>query len=199
MVKISAAVLLAILLTGCTLIPREPSSISIYDLGPATVPTPGSLSSRAIIQIADISAPVWLDTQLIHYRLAYHDPARIYTYAGSRWNASPAQLLTERFKQYFSAGNINNSNKDHAPANYLLKIDLETFTQIFNTQDSSEVVVQLRATLYESTSRLPVAQQNFSGKRTTQTADAAGAVAAFILVSDDLLNELAQWASGINP
>jgi len=199
MVKVFIA-FLATLLTGCTLIPKESSPVSFYDFGLVSMSTAEAvLPSQTTIQIADISAPAWLDTQTIHYRLAYHDPARIYTYAGSRWNAPPAELLTERFRQYFATRNINanNQNKEHAPAGYLLKIDLGEFTQIFNTPDSSEVVVQLRATLYEPVSRLPVAQQNFAGRQVTQTADAAGAVAAFILVSDNLQDELVQWLSGI--
>ena len=60
------------------------------------------------------------------------------------------------------------------------------------------MVVQLHATLYEPTSRLPVAQQNFSGRQAAQTADAASAVTAFILVSDSLLDELVQWLSDIH-
>lgn len=200
MVKIFAA-FLATLLAGCTLIQKESSPVALYDLGPIPMSAAGAvLSSQTMIQVANISAPAWLDTQAIRYRLAYHDPARIYTYAGSRWNAPPAELLTERFRQYFATRNINinSQNKEHAPTGYLLKIDLGEFTQIFNAPDSSEVVVQLHATLYEPTSRLPVAQQNFSGRQAAQTADAAGAVTAFILVSDSLLDELVQWLSDIH-
>ncbi|SFU55970.1 cholesterol transport system auxiliary component [Nitrosomonas eutropha] len=197
MVKISV-VLLAVLLTGCTLTPKVRSSISVYDLGPSSAIAPGaSLSSQATIQIANITAPVWLDTQSIHYRLAYHDPARIYTYADSRWNAPPAELLTERLRQYFATGNIDRHHKDDTPVNYLLKIDLGEFTQIFNTPGNSQVIVQLRASLYEPTSRLPIAHQSFLGRQETQTADAAGSVTAFIQVSDNLLNELVQWLSDI--
>lgn len=195
--KISVA-LLAILLTGCTLTPKTPSSISVYDLGsPSTIVPRYSLSSQATIQITDIAAPVWLDTQSIHYRLAYHDPARIYTYADSRWNAPPAELLTERLRQYFATKNIDRHHQNDTPVNYLLKIDLGEFTQIFNTPDNSQAVVQLRASLYEPTSRLPIAHRSFLGRQETQTADAAGAVTAFIQVSDNLLNELVQWLSDI--
>lgn len=197
MAKISI-IFLAILLAGCTFIPKASPSISTYDLGPARLSTPDPTSSPITIQIANISAPVWLDTQSIYYRLAYHDPARIYTYARSRWNAPPAQLLTERFKQYFATQNIHSQRKNHTLVNYLLKIDLEEFTQIFNTPDNSEAVIQLRATLYEPTSHYLIAQHDFLGKQTTQTADAAGAIAAFILVSDHLLNELIQWISNVN-
>ncbi|WP_350282459.1 ABC-type transport auxiliary lipoprotein family protein [Nitrosomonas sp.] len=199
MMKFSA-VFLAVLLTGCTLTPKTLAPVSIYDLGPvAAVTVAGSSGlSQTIIQVIDVSAPVWLDTQSIHYRLAYHDPARIYAYSGSRWTAPPAKLLTERFRQYFASHTINwkkgDKNKEnHAPANYLLKIELGEFTQVFHAQNDSQVVIRLRASLYEPNARLPIAQRSFTGERPTQTADAAGAVAAFILVSDNLLDELVQW------
>ncbi|MXS84807.1 hypothetical protein ABO04_02470 [Nitrosomonas sp. HPC101] len=203
MTKITTT-LLAVLLTGCALTPEAPPAVSLYDLGSPSAIAPGySLPVQATIQIADITAPVWLDTQSILYRLAYHDPARVYTYAESRWNAPPAALLTERLRQYFAAGSIGKQNQDGnrengTPAHYLLKLDLSEFTQIFTTPDSSQAVVQLRASLYKPTLRLPIAHRNFLGKQTTQTADAAGAVAAFMLVSDNLFNELTQWLSDIH-
>ena len=204
MTKFSAA-FLAILLTGCMLTPKTLTPVSIYDLGPAAsvMVTGPSRLSQTIVQVMDITAPIWLNTQSIHYRLAYHDPARIYTYASSRWTAPPAKLLTERFRQYFASHDIDwqrdNKNKEnHVSVNYLLKIELSEFTQIFHTQNDSQVIVRLRASLYEPNSRLPIAQQSFTGEQPAQTDDAAGAIAAFILVSDNLLNELVQWLSGIH-
>lgn len=202
MMKITMA-LLAALLTGCALTPKAPPAVSLYDLGSPSAIAPGySLPVQATIQITDITAPVWLDTRSILYRLTYHDPARVYTYADSRWNAPPAALLTEHLRQYFATESIDRQNRDGnrengTPARYLLKLDLSEFTQIFNTPDSSQVVVQLRASLYEPVSRLPIAHRSFLGKQTTQTADAAGAVTAFMLASNNLFNELIQWLSDI--
>lgn len=196
-----SVVFLAALLTGCALTPKIPASVSIYDLGPVPVTVTGlSRLSQTIIQVTDITAPVWLDTQAIHYRLAYHDPARIYAYAGSRWTAPPAKLLTERFRQYFASHatdwqNNDRNKKSHILANYLLKIELSEFIHIFHAQNDSRVIIRLRASLYEPNTRLPVAQRSFTKEQPAQTADAAGAVAAFIVVSDNLLNELVQWLS----
>lgn len=194
-----STVFLTALLTGCTLLPtKELTTVAIYDLGPAPITAPQSvLSSPATIQLSAITAPTWLDTQAIHYRLAYHDPARVYTYAVSRWNAPPAELLTERFRQYFSGKNAHYP-RDRIAANYSLKISLTEFTQIFNSPDSSQVVIQLHAYLYEPYTHAPIAQQSFLRKQDTQTADAAGAVAAFIVVSDNMLNELVQWLVSIS-
>lgn len=205
MIKKFPAVLLAALLIGCSLTPTTPAPAQVYDLGlaPATGSAPPRLS-QTFIRVMDIAAPIWLDTQTIQYRLAYHDPARIYTYANSRWAAPPAKLLTEHFRQYFAAHgtgwqNSGRNQANHRPANYLLKMELSEFAQIFNTQNDSQVVIQLRATLYEPDTRVPAAQRSFTMVQPAQTADAAGAVAAFILASDNLLGELVQWLAAIRP
>ncbi len=199
MIKLSV-VFLVILLAGCTLMPKAPAPTFVYDLGPVPVTAPESARSpSATIRITDISAPVWLDTEAIHYRLAYYDPARIYTYANSRWAAPPAKLLTEYLRQYFADHPVSsppdNSKHSHAPANQLLQIDLDEFMQVFDTQNSSRVVIRLRAFLYVPGMRQPAAQRSFTIAQPAQTADAAGAVAAFILASDNLRNELVQWLS----
>lgn len=202
MTKLSA-VLLAILLTGCTLTPKTPAPASVYDLGAAPITAPGSAQlSPVVIQTTNISAPVWLDTEAIYYRLAYHDPARIYTYANSHWVAPPAKLLTEYLKQYLANHQIDPSpgeNKQNQLfSDHLLRMELSEFTQIFDTQDSSQVTIRLRASLYASNMRRPIAQHDFTVMHPAQTADAAGAVAAFVLASDSLGSQLVQWLSNSN-
>ncbi|MCC6916429.1 ABC-type transport auxiliary lipoprotein family protein [Nitrosomonas sp.] len=194
-----SAVFSVILLTGCALTPK-PAPVSIYDLGSIPVTAPGFAQfSPAAIQVADISAPVWLDTEAIRYRLAYHDPARVYTYANSHWTAPPAKLLTEYLRQYLAGHRLNppgNSKYNRSLTNCLLKINLDEFMQVFDTQNSSHVVIRLRAFLYEPDTHQPIAQHSFTIAQSAQTADAAGAVAAFILASDNLRSELVQWLSG---
>lgn len=154
---------------------------------------------QANIQVAEISAPVWLDTQSIRYRLAYHNPARSYAYASSRWVAPPAKLLTERIKQHFPAY-INQNDKIRESvslANYLLKIELEEFIQIFVNQNSSRVKIRLRVSLYEQQTRSLMAQRNFSSEQLTESADAEGAVAGLIKVGDGLSRELIQWIDNV--
>ena len=190
----------ALLLAGCTLTPQKTPPVSMYDFG--SIPRlesghPAFL--RANIQVAEISAPVWLDTQSIRYRLAYHNPARAYAYTTSRWVAPPAKLLTERVRQYFAA-HINQEDKIReraSLANYLLKIELEEFIQIFENQDSSWVKIRLRVSLYEQKTRSLMAQRNFSGEQLTESANAEGAVAGLIKVGDELSNELIQWVDNV--
>lgn len=188
--------LVALLLAGCTLAPKALPPVSTYDLGPMPQSEPqASLPIHAIIQTAEISAPVWLDTQAIRYRLAYHDPAQTYAYANSRWAAPPAKLLTERIRQHIAAyhSRIDNVISNGLPASYLLRIELSEFVQIFGQPHSSQVMIEWRAHLFERTTQSIVAQRNFSLTGSTETADAAGAVKAFIRLSDKLAGELTEW------
>lgn len=188
---------LSMLATGCSLLTPTPTSFAVYDFGPSSTyaAAPSSAPSQIPVQVATIEAPIWLEGQAIRYRLAYYDPARTYVYANSQWAASPSELLTERIRQNFSANTEPKSDENRSFANYLLKITLEEFMQIFDTADSSHVVIYIRAALHKSDHHQPIATRNFSKKLLTPTADAAGAVVSFITASDSLADELVQWTS----
>jgi len=53
--------------------------------------------------VPEASAPGWLDSTGIAYRLTYIDSARPQVYAQSRWVDSPAALLTQRMRTRFAA------------------------------------------------------------------------------------------------
>lgn len=187
-------VIVFLLLTGCTLTPQKNSPVAVYDFG---IQHPAEHSNLApfntSIFVADINAPVWLDNPAIQYRLAYHDPARSYAYANSRWAASPAKLLTRRIKDYLVTRQGIISSHDGVKANYTLLIELEEFTQVFDQPDYSRAIIRLRASLIERNSRLLLAQENFSSVQVTPSADAAGAVAALVSVSDAASDKLGKW------
>ncbi len=189
--------LLLLLLAGCNIIPRAPTPISTFDFGPLAQseylrPVPSPIQ----IQFAGVTAPAWLDTQAMRYRLIYHHPAQTHVYANNRWAAPPASLLTERIKQHIASWqNLPDRRDNHArPATYILKIELEDFVQVFDAVNRSHVNVSLRASLFERDTRLIVAQQRFSEMESTSSADASGAAKAFIAISNQLAAELIQWS-----
>lgn len=188
-----------LLLAGCTIIPKAPTTpISIFDFGPISqLESIQPASSPIRIQIAEIAAPVWLDTPAMRYRLAYHHPAQTHVYAQSRWAATPAKLLTERIRQHISSwqNQSDRNNNDFGSATYSLKIELEAFMQVFETVDRSHTIVSLRASLLENNTHRLIAQQRFSETKITPSADASGAVENFIVISDQLAAELIQWSA----
>lgn len=147
------------------------------------------------IQVANVISPLWLDNQAIHYRFAYSNPTKLYTYANSHWVASPATLLTQQVRSLVLTNTPYYVIKDsaHARADYILQIELEEFIQVFNAADKSHVVVSLRASLIDRRSHVLLLQQRFSTQLPTPTADAEGAVTAFSMTSQKIANQVVDW------
>ena len=193
-------VLAAMLLAGCAA-PRAQTPIAIYDFGlqrPSTASnvadTSGQPQLSASLLVAATS-PAWLDSLAIQYRLAYHNLAQSYAYASSRWSATPVALLTQRIKRRIA--DISNdavvSASDNVRTDYALRLELEEFTQVFDTPDQSRAVVRLRASLIERGTRLLLAQRSFSIEQAASAANAVGAVHALTEASDKLIENLIDW------
>ncbi|SCY03563.1 ABC-type transport auxiliary lipoprotein family protein [Nitrosospira sp. Nsp13] len=194
-------VLAVLLLAGCAT-PRAQVPTAVYDFGLeqpfiASGATDKSSNPPHLFTSLLVAAtsPAWLDNPTIQYRLVYHDPARSYTYANSRWAAAPATLLTQRVKGYI-AGVSNErvvSAGDGVRADYILRLELEEFTQIFDTPHQSRAVIRLRASLIERSTRSLLAQRSFSTEQAAPTANAAGAVRGLTEASDKLIENLISW------
>lgn len=184
-----------ILLAGCSFSNNKPTSLALYDLGLRSNAEIQMAPIDASIMMTEITAPIWLASPAMQYRLMYHDLARTYHYAHSRWVTAPAKLLTRRIQDDLSqltrTGII--SNYEGLKSDYVLHIELEEFTQVFDQPQSSRAMIRLRANLVARATRQLISQQKFSVERATATADAAGAVAALIQLSDQVSLELMQW------
>jgi len=197
--KKSAFILGLLLLTGCTVIPKPDPSTAVYNFAVYTPPSTKQPEQQRVrngkkILVPQVTAPLWLDNPAIHYRLAYHNAAQSYTYAGSRWSSPPAFLLTQQIKQKIAADTHHLVIKDSSVAivEYELHIEIEDFSQIFNTLTDSYVSIRFRASLVNNAHRL-VAQEIFSTTHAATTADAAGAVSGFSIASNQLVDELIEW------
>jgi cholesterol transport system auxiliary component len=80
-------------------------------------------------------------------------------------------------------------------APWLLRLELQEFTQLFPSPTASTGRVRLRATLMESTplGDSLLAQRSFSVQRPAPTADAPGGVRALAAATDALAQELEAW------
>jgi cholesterol transport system auxiliary component len=145
--------------------------------------------------VHDVSAPGWLASPLIYYRLSYQDAARPQTYADSRWVTSPAELFTNRLRARLaaSAGGIIRPGDD-ARAKYALRVDLEEFTQVFDAPGKSRALVRLRASVMGN--RSLIAQRGFSVEHPAKTPDAEGGVRALIGAADEAVDQLIGWTAG---
>lgn len=188
-----AGLALALACAGCSFTPAPAPPVARFDFGPVPPGNPTQILRHPLV-IYDVSAPAWLDSPSIYYRLAYQDAARPQAYADSRWVASPAELIATRLR-----GRLAPSGKggivhpaDGARASYALRVELNEFTQVFDAPGRSRAVVRLRASVLGS--RALIAQKSFSVERPASTPDAEGGVRALIGASDEAVDQLVAWA-----
>lgn len=189
-----AALLLSLaLLAGCSIAPYSRDGVASYDFGLSRAEKEGSARLRHDLLVAALTAPGWMDNTGMHYRLAYQDATRPQAYAKSRWVMPPAALLGQRLRAniaHASAAAVF-TPADGARADYTLRLELEEFSQVFDTADKSRAVLRLRASLVRD--RGIVAQQGFSVERAAASANAEGGVQALIAASDELGERLIDW------
>jgi cholesterol transport system auxiliary component len=113
-------------------------------------------------------------------------------YAQARWSMPPAQLVTQRVRAVLSQQRPVVAPGD-GPIEHVLQLSLEAFGQSFDTPQSSQGTVQLRATLLKGDAL--VAQREFVARAPAPTADAAGGVRALSLATQTVANELAGWVA----
>lgn len=186
------AVLLSALLLAACAVPSRPTALSaIYDFG---VPAPRLAAAASWSKLAlEIKAPHWFDTPAIAYRLAYDDPLKLRDYAASRWAGTPAQLLGQRLRQQLGVA----SSTANAAVDCLIRLDLQEFSQIFDTPQQSRGVLHGNLSLFDSKRRL-VAERVFAIEQAAVSADAHGGVVALVAASDEMGRQMADWLQGLD-
>lgn len=183
----AGVLLFALLLGACAAGPQPAAKTAYYDLGPVAA-APNDRRVAALRGI-EVSAPSWLDTPAMQYRLAYRDGRQRQSYAESRWAAPPAELVGLALRRRLSAGAGAGACR--------LSVDLEEFVQVFDAAASSRAVVEAHAQLLGPGGE-PLARRSFSLGRPAAGADAPGGVAAFSAAVQDLAAALHDWLDGLD-
>lgn len=173
----------------------------VYDLGPGAVasPVPGGAALPAVV-LTEVDAPPALDGSAVVYRLAYSDAQQLRPYALARWSMPPAQLVRQRMREHLgqrrSVLNPAQGMAAQTPL-WVLHLELEEFSQLFDTVDHSTGLVRLRATLGRTAGRVGgqelVAQRGFVVQRPADGADAGAGVRALTAAVDAAIAEVDQW------
>lgn len=181
-------------LAACSLAPKTEQPAT-YDLGAPRSEPPAKPGIAAVLYLPEATAPAWLNGPGIVYRLNYENPPRPQPYALSRWSASPASLLTERLRSRFAAAAAKGivTGSDGVRADYLLRVELEDFSQSFDAPGSSRAALQARVSLVSLGTRALVAQRAFAVERAAPTPDAAGAVTALSAASEEFVEAVLKW------
>lgn len=199
-------ILVTLALGACSALPDKPVRAAMYDFGPGSLEAMPVAAAAPLpaLALAEIETSASLDSTAILFCLAYADAQQLRPYALARWSMPPAQLLQQRLRDTLSRSRVvlhagegpalNRSGKQ-AVLPWVLRLELEEFSQLFDTPASSVGLIRLRATLVEVTGggdKL-LAQRSFTLQRPAPSADAAGGVRALTAASDAAVMALDEW------
>jgi len=183
-ILIILAVITASLLTGCASAPG--SRVVVYDFGlPAARLSDEDRWSRLALEV---KAPAWFDSLNVDYRLAYEDSLKQREYSGSRWAANPGVLIAQYLRQQLGTASINSS----LTADCLLRVELQEFSQVFDSPQQSRGLLQASVTL-SSAKRQLLAERQLIVEKPAASADASGGVKALVGTVSDLGLQLSEW------
>jgi cholesterol transport system auxiliary component len=184
------------LLMACST-PQPPSVKAVYDFGAAAqASTAAAITRSAAVALPEIEAGAGLDSPAILYRLQYADSQQLRPYAQARWSVPPAQLVRTRLRDALAAQGPLLSTEGIAA--WTLRIELDEFSQIFGSPDSSQGLVRLRASLFKGEQL--AAQTTVLTRSAAPSQDAAGGVRALTAATDEAALRIAAWvAAQIRP
>ena len=209
-----------LLLSACSL-PRPAQAPVVYDFGPGAR-LQAATHRMAPLPPLEVSAPranAALSGQAVLYRLTYADAQALKPYTLARWSMPPAQLIDQRLREQLglrravlgtgelmptpaarraasaAAGTaaLAPSVSTAVPMN--LRLELEEFSQLFDTPEQSHALLRLRATLTRRSAGgdTLLAQRSFVVQLAAATADAAGGVRALAAAADQAVSEIERW------
>ena len=182
--KIPRIAFLSALLVACAGAPTQ-SGVAYYGIPGQAADLPAKLRSLDVVPAS------WLASSAMHYRLDYANGNRREHFVESRWTAQPAELLAIRLQRSLMA-----SQNASAPAGMQLcrlRLDLDELIQVFDSQSSSRLLLEGRATLIGKQQTV-LARRSFSLAQPAGT-DARSAAVASGPLFDALARDLQGWVN----
>ena len=136
----------------------------------------------------EVRSPSWFDSTNVDYRLAYADPLTRRQYVGSRWAGAPAQLIAQRLRQQLGVV----SATANSATDCLIRVELQEFSQVFDSPQSSRGVLTASVSLIDGKRRV-VAERLADIEKPAVSADASGGVQALVAASTEFGRLLSDW------
>ena len=136
----------------------------------------------------EVRSPPWFDSTNVDYRLAYADPLTRRQYVGSRWAGAPAQLIAQRLRQQLGVV----SATANSATDCLIRVELQEFSQVFDSPQSSRGVLTASVSLIDGKRRV-VAERLADIEKPAVSADASGGVQALVAASTEFGRLLSDW------
>ena len=204
----ATAIFVLVSVAGCSALPEPPVRPVLYDFGPASLPATAPAKALPALALATLDNAGQPDgSTAVHYRLAYADARELRPYQQARWSQPPIQLMRQRLQAHLgqqravigTLGAQASVRVDGQPP-ALLRVELEEFSQVFDSPERSVGLVRLRATLTRpgSLGESLLAQRRFEAQAPAPSPDATGGTRALAQGADQVAAALAQWleASG---
>jgi cholesterol transport system auxiliary component len=150
-----------------------------HDLGPIALATKNSIPIT-------VTAPVWLWNKRIRYRLLYKDATAVAYYNLDRWEAPLPALLEHRLMV---------TGKMQA---LTLQIQLTQFEQQFTEINTAHVLMAFTVSAFSGGSNLLLAKRSFTLSHKTATPDAEGAIAGFVVLTEQANKDLSVWLESLS-
>ncbi|MES2977424.1 MAG: ABC-type transport auxiliary lipoprotein family protein [Pseudomonadota bacterium] len=204
--RLLGATALLVLLSGCSALPTKPVRAALYDFGPGSVAASTATSVQANLPPVALdeveTAGGVLDNLAVLYRLTYADSQQLRPYSQARWSMPVAQLVRQRLRDtlsrerpVFRAGEGPALTRVNGVLPSVLRVDLDEFSQVFESPESSVGLIRLRVSLLETTpegQRLK-AQRQIVLREPAPTQDAPGGVRALTTATDRAALEISDW------
>jgi len=199
----------ALLVAGCSVLPKPPVRPDVYDFGPgavaATPPayTAGAAQALPPLALADIETVGLPEaSSALLYRLAYANAQQLQPYTQARWSQPPATLMQQALRERLGRQRAVLSGDDglatllgQGRMPTVLRAQLEEFSQVFDAPQQSHALVHLRVSVADGSMRgeTLVAQRLFVVQRPAATPDAAGGARALAEAAAQAADELSLW------
>ncbi len=190
--KLSLTFIVIGMLQAC--VSGSPTTSLSYDFGPINIEHNEEIeaASKITISLADISAPITLDSNAMLYRLLYDNAQLLRPYAQHHWSMPPAQLFAQRFKSKIAAAGATVVDVTDGVADLaILKIELDEFSQVFTSTTQSEARIILRVSLIKKNKL--IAQRYFALATASASADASGGAKAMQVTADNSISAILAW------
>lgn len=185
-------------LSGCSLL-EKPVRPVLFDFGPGPVAATTPASTLPTVALAEVEATGALDGTAVLYRLTFSNANQLLPYAQARWSMPPAQLVRHRLREVLSRSrhvvSPGDGNLGGGAPGLVLRVELEEFSQVFDSASASAGLLRLRATVIRTTTAGDnlLGQRMFVVQRSATTNDAAGGVRALAEASSLAAQEIDQW------
>ena len=212
LLRLGSASLLALVLSACSGLPTAPKQPVRYDLGMADLAAPAANAAAPSVApvplvLAEVQAPGLPEgLTAMFYRLNYSDSQQLRAYQNARWSLPPAQMVEQRLRMRLGLERPVLSGKDNVRpvvsdkrSVALLRVNVDEFSQVFDSAGSSRSVVRLSASLIgtaESSGNQLLGQKVFTVEVPAATADAAGGAQAMARAVDEAAAQLSRWLQG---